>query len=91
MFLLNSRHSLFKIANKLFFSRSYEINLPSSFNIIVPYALIYSIKLLALELVQFLVKFFQTLLKVLRILFESKNFKKVLNNRLIWIKKPFYL
>ena len=91
MFLLNSRHSLFKIANKLFFSRSYEINLPSSFNIIVPYALIYSIKLLALELVQFLVKFFQTLVKSLKILFEFKNFKKVLNNRLIWIKKSFYL
>jgi len=91
MFLLNSRHSLFKIATKLFFSRGYEINLPSSFNIIVPYALIYSIKLLALELVQFLVKFFQTFLEILRILFELENFKKVLNNRLIWIKKPSYL
>jgi len=73
MFLLNSRHSLFKIANKLFFSRGHEINLPSSFNIIVPYALIYSIKLLALELVQFLVKFFQTFLKILRILSELDN------------------
>jgi len=63
MFLLNSRHSLFKNADKLFFSRGYEINLPSSFNIIVPYALIYSKKILALELVQFLVKFFQTFTK----------------------------
>jgi len=53
MFLVNSRHFFFFICSKQpFLSRSYEINLPSSFNIIIPYAFIFSTILLVLELVQ---------------------------------------
>jgi len=47
VFLLNSRHPLFRdtlifIILKHSFSRSYRVNLPSSFNIVISYTLVYS-------------------------------------------------
>lgn len=42
MFLINSRHPLFIIHKTFSFSRSYWVNLPSSFNTILPFALLYS-------------------------------------------------
>jgi hypothetical protein len=41
MFLLNSRYPLFFYYLKPFLSLGYEVNLPSSFNTIIPCALVY--------------------------------------------------
>ena len=63
MFLLNSRYPLFFETTRPFFSQSYEVNLPSSFNTITPYTLVYSTYKLVLVLIQLLVKFFPILAK----------------------------
>lgn len=48
---------------KSFLSQSYEVNLPSSFNTIIPYALVYSTNKLVLVLIQLYIKFFPILVK----------------------------
>eukprot|EP01016_Furgasonia_blochmanni_P037254 TRINITY_DN435_c0_g1_i8.p1 TRINITY_DN435_c0_g1~~TRINITY_DN435_c0_g1_i8.p1 ORF type:complete len:250 (+),score=-67.41 TRINITY_DN435_c0_g1_i8:1069-1818(+) len=52
MFLRNSRYPLFKVTLQSSLSRSYRVNLPSSFNIIHSFAFIYQTSLLVLELVR---------------------------------------
>ena len=63
MFLLNSRRFLFIETIQYPLSRSYRAILPSSFNIITLFAIIYSTILLVLELVRFLVKIFPDFIK----------------------------
>jgi len=52
MFLLNSRYPLFIFSFTYSLSRSYRVILPSSFNTIDSFVLIYSTCLLVLELVR---------------------------------------
>jgi len=63
MFLLNSRYPLFFDYIEFFLSRSYEVNLPSSFNTIIPYTLVYSTYKLVLVLIQFKINFFLILVE----------------------------
>ena len=55
MFLLNSRYLLFLVTYMPFFFRSYKVNLPSSFNIILSFVLIFSTVIPELVLLQYII------------------------------------